>query len=91
MHIGQLRNREYYRRNKSARSISFEKVERLKLLFKYNDDEIGILLAGVSAQQVRNYRKCGLLPASRWVAMRDALLIRVEEDARKMRNTILSE
>jgi hypothetical protein len=87
----QYMNREFYRRKKTARNVSFEKVERLKLLFKYNDDEIGMLLAGVSAQQVRNYRKCGLLPASRWVAMRDALLIRIEEDARKMRNIILSE
>lgn len=80
----------YYSKKKKnrLREIEFEKIEEIKKSFSFTYKQIADLL-NVHQTQVNNYKKCGRLPAGRYYAMRDALLIACEDELREKRQQIM--
>lgn len=76
------------RLKKRQREIEFDKLETLKEVMGYSWGEIAELL-GVGRTQLFQYRSCGKLPATRYLAARDALLVDAEQRAREEREQIL--
>lgn len=82
-----MRSLYYKKTKKRLREIDFERIEEIKEGLKMTYREIGSLL-GVSEGQVQNYKRCGKLPADRFYALRDAMLISIEEEAREKREQL---
>lgn len=72
----------YKRKRNRLREIEFTKVDELRIKFQFKVNEFTQLL-GIGSTQWSMYRKCGKVPASRYYALKDALLYRVEQQARK--------
>lgn len=73
---------------KREREIEFERIERIKKHLSFGWKEIWDLL-NISESQFYRYKACGRLPASRYYAAKDALLLHVEEKAREEREKIM--
>jgi hypothetical protein len=73
---------------KRLREINIDKVENMKKRMDFSYKEVQNLL-GVSASQWQRYKACGKVPANRYYAARDALLLATEERARNEREQIL--
>lgn len=82
---------KYYSRKKNRlREIDFEKIEAIKDKMKFTWSEVSALLGfNESSTQVFNYRKCGKVPADRYYAARDALLLACEDELRARRELIM--
>lgn len=73
---------------KRLREVEIDRLEELRTTFNFSKRELAQLLS-VSEAQIHCYYRCGLVPASRYYAARDALLISIEEESRKKREKIL--
>ena len=67
------------RRNRE-RSVSSEKIYRLKELFGFKDAQVSDLL-GVSVSHLQKYKACGLMPLDRWVGLKDGLRLHIKQEA----------
>jgi hypothetical protein len=76
-------------KKKRIREIEYERMENIKEVMRFSNDDMAELL-GVSVQQLGRYKRCGYLPALRYYAFRDALLLANEDKARKDRDEILT-
>lgn len=76
------------RHRNRMREIDADVLVKVKEEMGFSWKEIGQLL-GVSAAQVGRYIACGKVPADRFYAARDALLIDTEQRAREEREKIL--
>lgn len=79
--------RSLYNR-KREREIDSNVLISMKEQMNFSWKEVGDLL-GVSTKQISRYLACGKLPASRYYAARDALLVSIEEDSREKRDKIM--
>jgi uncharacterized protein YjcR len=84
-----MRNRMYKRKRNRLREIEFGKIEEVKEVMKMQWKEIANLL-GISPNQILMYRKSNGLPASRYYALRDSLLLAIEEEARERRERVMT-
>lgn len=71
------------------REISIDRLERIKDGLSMSWKEIAEFL-GVKTPQLTRYRATACLPADRFYAFQNALLLNVEEKAAKERQYILS-
>lgn len=71
------------------REIDVDKLKVIKDGMGLGWEDIELFL-GVSQSQRKRYQACGRLPADRFYAFKDALLVRCEERARQEREHILS-
>ena len=79
----------YYKKpKKRQREIPFEELELFKETMGFNWKECAELL-GISQTQICMYRKSGNLPATRYYAARDAVLVSIEEESREKRDKIM--
>ena len=79
----------YYKKKKNRlREIEFSKLEEMKEAFAFRWKDVAELL-NVSEAQVINYKRCGRLPADRYYAMKDALLLDCEDELRERRQQII--
>ena len=76
------------RNRRRLREIDFEEVEKIKRVLDLRAYEVAELL-GISESQYQCYRRCGKAPASRVYALRDALLVDVEQRARRERDHVM--
>lgn len=83
-----MRSLYFKKRKKRMREILFEDLENFKEKMSLKWKDIAELL-NVSEAQIVNYRKCGRLPADRYYAMRDALLLDCEDELRERRQQII--
>lgn len=74
---------------KRMREVDVEEIMRMKEYFKMKDKDIAALL-GVHPTQLSTYKRCGKIPADRFYALRDALLLNIEEEAREKREFIMN-
>lgn len=75
-------------KKKRQREIGFDKVEKIKEVFKFKDKELASLF-DISTTQLNRYKATYTLPLTRYIAARDALLLDVEETARQEREKIM--
>ena len=76
------------RHRNRLREVDSTKLISLREEMKFSWKEIAELL-GVSTTQVSRYLSCCKLPADRFYAARDALLLAVEEESREKRDKIM--
>ena len=77
-----------YRKRNRLREIEFSKLEEMKEKLNITYKDIALLL-GIGSKQIQMYRKCGRVPADRYYAMRDALLIDIEQQATRDRARVM--
>lgn len=70
------------------REISWDKLEDIKEGMGFDWDEIATFL-GISRVQLSRYKSCYRLPADRYYAFKDALLIETEARHRAEREAII--
>ena len=81
--------RSYYGKKKNRlREIKFEKIEEIKEAFSFSYKQISELL-GVHQTQINHYKRCGKLPADRYYAMRDGLLVSNMQELRAREQQIM--
>ena len=76
------------KKKERLREIEIEKIENIKELLNYSWQDIADLL-NVSLSQVANYRKSGKVPADRYYAARDALLLAGHQELRDRERRII--
>ncbi len=82
-----MRMRQFQKR-KRVRELDVLMLEELKKRLGLGWEEIEILL-GISRSQRKRYQSCRRMPASRFYALKDALLIDLERRAHKDRMALL--
>lgn len=80
-----MNNKKLPRRR--MREIDIAKLSSIKEMMRFSWNDIAELLC-VSNTQLYHYRSCGRLPASRYYAMKDALLLACEDELREKRQRI---
>ena len=78
----------YKQKRNRLREIEFDRVDELRMKLGFKVNEFTQLLS-IGSTQWSMYRKCGKVPASRFYALKDALLYRVEQQARNSIQQIL--
>ena len=76
-------------RKRRMREIDYGKLEEIRKRLGYKGYEIAEML-GITPSQLGHYRRSGKLPADRFFAFKDSLLLAVEEKGREERGMILS-
>lgn len=79
--------RSLYHKNR-LREVDADMLITLKEEMSFQWRDVDALL-GVSGKQRLNYLSCGRVPADRFYAARDALLLAVEEESREKRDKIM--
>lgn len=84
-----MKSLHYKKRKNRLREVGYDKIEEIKEAFSFTQTELALLL-DISTNQLNNYRKTYSLPASRYYALKDALLLQCEDELRDRRNQIIT-